>query len=51
LPGKEDERLIGIDKEWDVKVCNDIKEFSWDIDYNYYIQEAEKLVKPLLTAA
>lgn len=49
LPDKEDERRIGIDKEWDVKVCNDIKEFSWDIDYDYYIKETEKLVEPLLT--
>lgn len=48
LPNKEDERYIGIDKQWNVKVCNDIKKFAWDIDYDYYISEANKLVEPLL---
>lgn len=48
LPDKEDERYIGIDKEWLVKTCNNVLDFKWDINYDYYITEAEKLVKPLL---
>lgn len=44
----EKERYIGIDRKWLVKVCNDIEEFSWDIDYEYYIEEAEKLVESLM---
>ena len=48
LPDKEDEREIGIDKEWNVKTCNRMKEFDGDLNYDYYIQAAEKLVLPLL---
>jgi hypothetical protein len=44
----KEERRIGINTGWKVKTCNDIKSFDWDIDYSFYIQEAEKLVKPLL---
>lgn len=47
LPGKEEkgERYIGIDKEWLVKTCNNIKDFDGDINYDYYIREAKKLVE------
>lgn len=48
LPDKEDERRMGIDKGWNVKVCNDINQFEWDVNYDYYIQEAKKLVDPLV---
>jgi len=41
--GGEDRRL-GIDTEWNVVPCNNMKEFHWDIDYNYYIEEAKKLL-------
>jgi hypothetical protein len=34
---------LSIDKEWNVKICNDMKNFRWDLDYNYYIAEAKKL--------
>lgn len=44
----EKERYIGIDKEWNVKTCNNIVDFRWDVDYNYYITEARKLVDVLL---
>lgn len=27
-----------------VKICNNINDFEWDIDYDYYIQEAKKLI-------
>lgn len=50
LPTKPEagERYIGIDKEWLVRTCNDMNSFKWDIDYDYYISEAEKLVNPLI---
>lgn len=39
-----EERRLGIDTNWTVKTCNNIKDFTWDLDYDYYIQEAQKLV-------
>lgn len=50
LPGKEEagERRLSIDAEWNVVPCNDISKFAWDINYNYYITEAMKLVTPLI---
>lgn len=49
LPNKPEagERYIGIDTAWNVKTCNNMDDFAWDIDYDYYISEAEKLVRPL----
>ena len=44
LDSKTDFRRIGIDVEWNVAVCNNIDDFKWDVDYNYYIEEAKKLV-------
>jgi hypothetical protein len=38
-------RRLGIDTEWNVKPCNDITAFAWDIDYEYYFSEAKKLVE------
>jgi hypothetical protein len=44
-----DERRIGICVGWLVSECNDInKAVGRDINFEYYIQEAEKLLKPLL---
>lgn len=37
------DRRLSIDKDWNVKICNDMQNFSWDLDYNYYIEEAKKL--------
>jgi hypothetical protein len=37
-------RRLGIDTSWDVKPCNDIKDFSWDLDYRYFVQEAKALI-------
>lgn len=48
LEGKEDERRIGIETGWNVKTCNNSDLFAWDIDYDYYVQEARKLVDPLI---
>ena len=44
LEGSTDFRRIGIDTDWNVKTCNNIEAFRWDVDYNYYISEAKKLV-------
>jgi hypothetical protein len=44
LEGSTEFRRIGIDTEWNVKTCNNIEAFRWDVDYDYYITEAKKLV-------
>ena len=44
LEGKTEYRRMGIDIGWKVSVCNNILDFDWDIDYDYYISEANKLV-------
>lgn len=42
--GGEDRRL-GIDIEWNVMTCNDMKDFDRSkMDYDYYIAEAKKLI-------
>lgn len=41
----EAERRLGMDVEWKVVPCNDIKKFNWNINYEYYIQEANKLIE------
>lgn len=50
LPGKEEggERRIGIDADWKVTVCNKMVDYKGDIDYDYYITQARKLVEPLI---
>ena len=40
-------KRLGIDTDWNIKVCNNMDDFHWDIDYDYYINEAEKLLLPL----
>lgn len=37
-------RRLGIDTEWKVKTCNNMKHFKWDVNYEYYIKEAKKLI-------
>jgi len=37
-------RRIGIDTGWNVTPCNNIKDFNNDINYDYYIEQAMKLV-------
>lgn len=48
LESKEDsgDRRIGINREWNVKVCNDMKDYDGDLNYDFYISEAKKLVIP-----
>lgn len=50
LPGKESEgdRRLSIDKEWNMTPCNNMVDFSWNINYDYYISEAKKLVDAIL---
>jgi len=43
LKGKTDWRKIGVECGWKVTPCNDIKDAVIPIDYEYYIQEVEKL--------
>lgn len=38
------DRRLGIDTEWKVKTCNDIDSFDWDLNYDYYISAAQKLI-------
>ena len=44
LEGETEERRIGIDTDWFVKTCNNINDFKWDVDYDYYLSEAKKLI-------
>ena len=47
--GKTDDRRIGINAGWKVTPCNNISECNPDdIEFDWYVQEAEKLVNPLL---
>lgn len=39
-------KRLGIDTDWEVKICNNMDDFSWDINYDYYIKEADKLLEP-----
>jgi hypothetical protein len=43
LKGKTEWRKIGVECGWKVTPCNDIKDAVAPIDYEYYIQEVEKL--------
>ena len=43
-PG-QDERRLGIDVDYNVVPCNNMKEFHWDIDYSYYLDAAQKLIE------
>lgn len=46
LEGKELEgdRRMSIDSKWNVTPCNNMDDFSWGINYDYYVEEAKKLV-------
>jgi DNA polymerase elongation subunit (family B) len=46
LPDSEDksDRRLGIDTAWNVKTCNNMQDFAGDIDFEYYVQEAQKLI-------
>lgn len=42
---KSPDRRFNIEAGWKVKVTNDIDNFDWDIDYDYYIQRTWKLIQ------
>ena len=42
-----EERRLGIDTDWNVQTCNNIKDFTWNLNYDYYISEANKLVNAI----
>lgn len=44
LEGDTDERRLSIDSQWNVQTCNNINGFTGNIDLDYYIAEAEKLL-------
>lgn len=48
LKGRVEWRQIGVDSGWNVTECNDI-EASWnaEVDWDYYVNEVEKLVNGL----
>lgn len=39
-----DERRLSIDSEWEVSTCNDMSNFKWDVNYDYYITKAKELI-------
>lgn len=41
-----DERRLSVESGQLVSTCNNINDFKWDIDYEYYIKEANKLLEP-----
>ena len=46
LPTSEtgEDRRLSIDSQWNVKTCNNINTYDGDVDIDYYIAEANKLV-------
>lgn len=46
LEGGTEWRKLGIDTEYTVLTCNNMKDFDWNkINYDYYIKEAQKLLE------
>ena len=44
LEGSIEDRRFDIESNWLVKTCNNMKDFDGDINFDYYVQEARKLV-------
>lgn len=40
----EAERRLSIDSEWEVSTCNDMSNFKWDVNYDYYMSKAKELI-------
>ena len=38
------ERRLSIDSEWEVNTCNNVEDFEWDVNYEYYISKAKELI-------
>jgi hypothetical protein len=43
LKGKTDWRKFAVESGWNVQVCNNIKDVGLPVDFDYYVQEIEKL--------
>jgi len=43
LKDKTEWRKIGVESGWGVQVCNDIKDATAPVDFEYYVREVEKL--------
>lgn len=43
LKGKTEWRSFAVESGWTVQVCNDIKNATAPVDFNYYINEVEKI--------
>lgn len=43
LKGKAEWRCIGVESGWKVQVCNDLRDATLPVDFDYYIREVEKL--------
>jgi hypothetical protein len=43
LKDKTEWRKIGVESGWNVQVCNDIKDATLPVEFEYYIREVEKL--------
>jgi hypothetical protein len=43
LKGKTDWRKFAVESGWNVQVCNNIKDVGLSVDFDYYVQEIEKL--------
>ena len=39
-----EERRLSIDSEWEVNTCNNVEDFEWDVNYEYYISKAKELI-------
>mgnify|MGYP000273492019 FL=1 len=43
LKGKTEWRKFAVESGWNVQVCNDIKDATLPVDFDYYVNEVEKL--------
>jgi tRNA-binding EMAP/Myf-like protein len=46
LEGSTEFRRMNVESNWKVMPCNDMSKFNWNINYEYYYQEIEKLIEP-----
>lgn len=44
LEGGTEDRRLSIDSNWKVRICNEMVDELYDLDVEYYAQEAEKLI-------
>ena len=48
LKDGDEDRRMNLESGWLVKTCNNMDDFDWDINYDYYINEANKLLEPFV---